>query len=304
MATLVIAEQELATRSAVAAAQQLSLPVDVLVMGQNCQAFAKEISSLKGVSRVFCVDDPLFSYLLAENCAEQILAMAKDYSHIVATTNTLGKGVMPRVAARLDVELISEVIRIEDDHTFLRPIYAGNAILKAQSDDPVKVITIRTVAFDPVDKDEPKEVIALKVVSIEQKSVYLSHEENQSKRPDLAEAKIIVSGGQGIGSQEDFQLIENLADQLGAAIGASRAAVDAGYVKNDLQIGQTGKIVAPELYIAVGISGAIQHVAGIKDAKTIVAINQDPDAPIFSVADYGMVGDLYQIVPELTQKLK
>lgn len=309
MSILVIAEHDnselkISTACAVTAARQCGSPVDILVMGYQCEAVAKSAAQIRGVNRVLCADAPSLQYGLAENAAEQVLSVASSYTHILATTNTFGKGVMPRVAARLDVELISEVIQVLSDDTFSRPVYAGNAIATVRSADPVKVLTVRPTAFDAETGDGAAAIENIPPVPDSGKAVYVSREVDKTGRPDLADASIIVAGGQGVGSVDNFRLLEVLADQLGAAIGASRAAVDAGYVKNDLQIGQTGKIVAPELYFAIGISGAIQHVAGIKDAKTIVAINQDPDAPIFLVADYGLVGDLHELVPQLTSLLQ
>lgn len=309
MSVLVIAEHNnselhATTASAVVAAKQCGTPVDILVAGYQCEAVAKAAAEINGVSKVLLADSPALQYGLAENAANQILSVASSYSHIIAPTSTLGKGVLPRVAARLDVEFISEVIRIISEDTFQRPVYAGNAIATVQSLDRIKVLTIRPVAFSVQEEAAGNAPIEnLPPVSDTKKTVYLSRKIEKTNRPDLTVAKTIVAGGQGVNSAEDFKLLEVLADKLGGAIGASRAAVDAGYAGNDLQIGQTGKIVAPDLYFAIGISGTIQHVAGIKDAKIIVAINQDIDAPIFSVADYGLVGDLHVILPELIEKL-
>lgn len=309
MSILVIAEHDnselkVSTASTVTAALQCGSPVDILVMGFQCEAVAKAAAQISGVDRVLLADGPSLQYGLAENAAEQVLSLSPSYTHILAPATTFGKGVMPRVAARLDVELVSEVIQVFSADTFSRPVYAGNAVATIRSSDPVKVVTVRPTAFAAADREGRAVVEIIPAVPDTGKAVYLSREVDKTGRPDLADARVIVAGGQGVGSGENFRLLEVLADQLGAAIGASRAAVDAGYAKNDLQIGQTGKIVAPELYFAIGISGAIQHVAGIKDAKTIVAINQDPDAPIFLIANYGVVGDLRELVPQLTDLLQ
>ncbi|MGZ5817394.1 MAG: electron transfer flavoprotein subunit alpha/FixB family protein, partial [Burkholderiaceae bacterium] len=240
---------------------------------------------------------------LAENIAEQILAIASSYSHILAPATAYGKNILPRVAAKLDVGQISEITKVDAPDTFERPIYAGNAIATVQSSDAIKVITVRTTGFDAAATEGAAAVEQIVAVSDSGKSAFVSKELAKSDRPELTAAKIIVSGGRGMGSSDNFKILEPLADRLGAAMGASRAAVDAGYVPNDWQVGQTGKIVAPQLYIAVGISGAIQHLAGMKDSKTIVAINKDPEAPIFSVADYGIVGDLFEVVPALVKEL-
>lgn len=308
MSILVIAEHDnrelkISTACAVTAALQCSSPVDVLVMGYQCEEVAKAAAKIRGIARVLLADAPSLQYGMAENAAEQVLSVASAYTHILAPATTFGKGVMPRVAARLDVELVSEIIQVFSEDTFSRPVYAGNAIATIRSFDPVKIMTIRPTAFAAAEMDAAAAIENITPVPDTGKALYLSREVDRTGRPDLADARVIVAGGQGVGSPENFRLLEVLADRLGAAIGASRAAVDAGYVKNDLQIGQTGKIVAPELYFAIGISGAIQHVAGIKDAGTIVAINQDPDAPIFLAADYGLVGDLHELVPELTDLL-
>jgi len=309
MSILVIAEHDnselkISTASAVTAAAQCGNRIDILVMGHQCEEVARAAAAISGVTRVLLADAPSLQYGLAENAAEQILSLASGYSHILAPATAFGKGVLPRVAARLDVGQISEIIRVVSADTFERAIYAGNAIATIRSFDPVKVMTVRTTAFFPAAAGGAAVVEKVAAVADSGKSACVSREIGRTGRPDLAVAKIIVAGGQGIGSAENFKLLEALADELGAAIGASRAAVDAGFVKNDLQIGQTGKIVAPELYFAIGISGAIQHVAGIKDAKTIVAINQDPHAPVFLAADYGVVGDLHELVPQLIAQLR
>ena len=310
MAALVIAEHDnqslkAATLNAVAAALQCSSEVDVLVVGSGTDAAATAAAQVTGVRKVIQVDASNLADQLAEPLAAQILSIASNYSHLLAPATANGKNVMPRVAAKLDVAQLSDITRVLSADTFERPIYAGNAIATVQSSDPVKVITVRTTGFDPVAATGGSATIE-KLAAAESKSSssFVGRELTKSDRPELTAAKIIVSGGRGLGSGEKYQeLIAPLADKLGAALGASRAAVDAGYVPNDYQVGQTGKIVAPQLYIAVGISGAIQHLAGMKDSKVIVAINKDPDAPIFSVADYGLVADLNTAVPELTKAL-
>ena len=308
MPILVIAEHDnhslkSVTSSAISAALACGQDVHLLVAGYQCRQAADEAATIAGVAKVLLADAASLEHGLPENTAEQILSVASTYSHLVAPATSFGKAVMPRVAAKLDVEQISEVTKVISADSFERPIYAGNAIATVRSFDPIKVITVRTTAFAPAEKGNSAPIETVAAVSGSNKSVYQSRRTDKSSRPELSSAKIVVAGGQGVGSAENFRLLEQLADKLGAAIGASRAAVDAGYVANDLQVGQTGKIVAPDLYIAIGISGAIQHVAGIKDAKTIVAINQDPDAPIFLSADYGIVGDLNELVPQLVAAL-
>ena len=310
MSALVIAEHNnlslnAATLHTITAAVQCGGDVDVLIAGNAADAVAIEASKIVGVRKVIHIDASDLGDQLAEPLAAQILAIANHYSHILAPATASGKNVMPRVAAKLDVAQISDITKVVSSDTFERPIYAGNAIATVQSIDPIKVITVRTTSFDPVRvSGGSAEITKLAPVSSPGKSVFISRDLNQSERPELAGAKIIVSGGRGLGSGEAYQeLVLPLADKLGAALGASRAAVDAGYVPNDYQVGQTGKIVAPDLYIAIGISGAIQHLAGMKGSKVIVAINKDPDAPIFSVADYGLVADLFTAVPELTKAI-
>ncbi|HEY4542089.1 MAG TPA: FAD-binding protein [Noviherbaspirillum sp.] len=308
MTALVIAEHDNAslkgsTLNTVTAAAQCGGDVHVLVAGANCGGAAEAASKLAGVTKVLVADAPHFAEGLAENVAEQALAVAAAYSHILAPATAYGKNILPRVAAKLDVGQISEITKVESPDTFERPIYAGNAIATVQSSDPVKVITVRTTGFDAAATGGNAAVETISTVADSGKSAFVSREMAKSDRPELTAAKVIVSGGRGLGSGDNFKILEPLADKLGAAMGASRAAVDAGYVPNDWQVGQTGKIVAPQLYIAVGISGAIQHLAGMKDSKTIVAINKDPEAPIFSVADYGLVGDLFEIVPQLVKEL-
>ncbi|MEN3290935.1 MAG: electron transfer flavoprotein alpha subunit, partial [Burkholderiales bacterium] len=277
--------------------------VHILIAGHNCGAAAEAASKVAGVSKVLVADAAQFAEGLAENIAEQALALAKAYSHILAPATAYGKNILPRVAAKLDVGQISEITKVDSPDTFERPIYAGNAIATVQSTDPIKVITVRTTGFDAAATGGSAAVENVTPVADSGKSAFVSREVAKSDRPELTAAKVIVSGGRGMGSGDNFKILEPLADRLGAAMGASRAAVDAGFVPNDWQVGQTGKIVAPQLYIAVGISGAIQHLAGMKDSKTIVAINKDPEAPIFSVADYGIVGDLFEIVPQLVKEL-
>ncbi|MFJ3055526.1 electron transfer flavoprotein subunit alpha/FixB family protein [Herbaspirillum sp. NPDC087042] len=308
MTALVIAEHDNAslkgsTLNTITAAVQAGGDVHVLVAGSNAKAVADAAAQVAGVAKVLLADGAQFADGLAENVAEQVLAIAKDYSHILAPATAYGKNILPRVAARLDVGQISDITKVDAPDTFERPIYAGNAIATVQSIDPIKVITVRTTGFDPAALGGSAAVESIPAVTDSGKSSFVGREVAKSDRPELTAAKIIVSGGRGMGSSESFKILEPLADKLNAAMGASRAAVDAGYVPNDWQVGQTGKIVAPQLYIAVGISGAIQHLAGMKDSKVIVAINKDEEAPIFSVADYGIVGDLFEVVPELVKQL-
>jgi electron transfer flavoprotein alpha subunit len=308
MATLVIAEHDNAslkgsTLNTVTAAAKCGGDVHVLVAGHNAGAAAQAAAQIAGVSKVLHADAAYFAEGLAENVAEQVLTIASGYTHILAPATAYGKNILPRVAAKLDVAQISEITKVESADTFERPIYAGNAIATVQSTDSIKVITVRTTGFDAAATGGSAAVESVAAVADSGKSAFVSREVAKSDRPELTAAKVIVSGGRGLGSADAFKVLEPLADKLGAAMGASRAAVDAGYVPNDWQVGQTGKIVAPTLYIAVGISGAIQHLAGMKDSKTIVAINKDPEAPIFSVADYGIVGDLFEIVPQLVTEL-
>jgi electron transfer flavoprotein alpha subunit len=308
MTALVIAEHDNAhlkgsTLNTITAAAQCGGDVHVLVAGHNCGRAAEMATQIAGVAKVLVADAPQFADGLAENVAEQALALASSYSHILAPATAYGKNILPRVAAKLDVSQISEITKIDAPDTFERPIYAGNAIATVQSTDAVKVITVRTTGFDAAATGGSAPMENVTAVADSGKSAFVSRELAKSDRPELTAAKIIVSGGRGMGSGENFKILEPLADKLGAAMGASRAAVDAGFVPNDWQVGQTGKIVAPQLYIAVGISGAIQHLAGMKDSKVIVAVNKDPEAPIFSVADYGIVGDLFEIVPQLVAEL-
>ncbi len=310
MTALVIAEHDNqsikgATLNTVTAAAQCGGDVHVLVAGANAQAAAQAAAKIAGVAKVLLADAPYFGEGLAENVAEQVLAIASDYSHILAPATAYGKNVLPRVAAKLDVAQLSDITKVDGPDTFERPIYAGNAIATVKSSDKIKVITVRGTAFDPAAAEGgTASVDTVPAVADAGISQFVSREVTKSDRPELTAAKIIVSGGRGVGSGENYtKVLTPLADKLGAALGASRAAVDAGFVPNDYQVGQTGKIVAPQLYIAVGISGAIQHLAGMKDSKVIVAINKDAEAPIFSVADYGLVGDLNTVVPELVAAL-
>lgn len=309
MAALVLAEYDqqslkAATHCTVSAAKQCANEVDILVVGHDVDAIIQNAAKIEGVRKVLYANAPHFVNQLPEVVAEQILALAADYEYFLAPATANGKSVMPRVAAKLDVAQLSDITKVVSADHFERPIYAGNAIATVQTIDPKKVITVRTTNFDAAAADGSSSIETISPVEPFAASQFVGRELTKSDRPELAAAKIIVSGGRGLGSAEKYkELIEPLADKLGAALGASRAAVDAGYVPNDYQVGQTGKIVAPQLYIAVGISGAIQHLAGMKDSKVIVAINKDPDAPIFGVADYGLVGDLFTLVPELTASI-
>ena len=308
MTALVVAEHDNAslkgsTLNTITAALACGGEVHVLVAGLGCSGAAEAAARITGVTKVLVADAAPFADGLAENVAAQVLSMASAYSHILAPATAYGKNILPRVAAKLDVGQISEITRVDAPDTFERPIYAGNAIATVQSADAIKVITVRTTGFDAAPEGGSAAVENVTAVADSGRSAFVSRELAKSDRPELTAAKIIVSGGRGMGSGDNFKILEPLADKLGAAMGASRAAVDAGYVPNDWQVGQTGKIVAPSLYIAVGISGAIQHLAGMKDSKTIVAINKDPEAPIFSVADYGLVGDLFEVVPQLVTEL-
>ena len=310
MAVLVIAEHDHgtlkgATLNTVAAGQKIGGEIHVLVAGNNADGAANAAAQIPGVAKVLNAEAPHLGEFLAENVAALVVSIAKGYSHILAPATSNGKDVSPRVAALLDVQQISEIISVESPDTFVRPIYAGNALATVKSKDATKVITVRATGFDAVAKtggNAPVEALAAPADS--GLSSFVSREVSKSERPELTSAKVVVSGGRGMGSGENFKLLEPLADKLNAAMGASRAAVDAGFVPNDWQVGQTGKIVAPDLYVAVGISGAIQHLAGMKDSRVIVAINKDEEAPIFQVADYGIVGDLFKVVPELVEELK
>lgn len=309
MVTLVIADHDnkelkSATLNAVTAAARFGADVHVLVAGKSCDGVASSAAKVAGVAKILVADDAAYEHPLAEVIAPLVVKLAADYDVILASATTSSKNFMPRVAALLDVAQISEIIAVDGPDTFKRPIYAGNAIATVQSSDKKKVITVRGTAF-PVAAAEGGSATIEKIAASGNPGIssFVGQELSKSERPELTSAKIIVSGGRGMGSGENFKLIEDVADKLGAAVGASRAAVDAGFVPNDYQVGQTGKIVAPQLYLAVGISGAIQHLAGMKDSKTIVAINKDEEAPIFQVADYGLVADLFQALPELSKEL-
>ena len=305
MAILVIAEHNngvlgAATLNTVAAAQKIGGDIAVLVAGQNVGGVAEAAAKIAGVARVLVADDAAYAHQLPENIAPLVVSIAQNFTHLLAPATTNGKNYLPRVAALLDVDQISEIVEVLGADTFKRPIYAGNAIATVQSSAPIKVISVRTTGFDAVSAEGGSASIeALGEVFDARSSTFIGEELAKSDRPELTAARIVVSGGRGMGNGDNFKILYALADKLGAAVGASRAAVDAGFVPNDMQVGQTGKIVAPQLYIAVGISGAIQHLAGMKDSKVIVAINKDEEAPIFQVADYGLVGDLFELVPEL-----
>ena len=292
-----------ATAHVVAAAQAIGGDIDVLVAGEGVQAAAEAAAKLDGVSKVRVADNAVYAHQLAEPMGALLVELADGYTHVLASASTTGKNVLPRLAALKDVSQLSDVIAVDSADTFKRPIYAGNAIATVKSDDALKVITVRTTGFDAVGTSGSATVEAVDVVVENSQSSFVKEELAASDRPELGGAKVVISGGRGMGNGENFKLLDGIADKLGAAIGASRAAVDAGFVPNDMQVGQTGKIVAPDLYIAVGISGAIQHLAGMKDSKVIVAINKDDEAPIFQVADYGLVGDLFEILPEFESKL-
>ena len=308
MAVLLIAEVnggELSvdsTAKALTAARQMG-DVTVLCVGSGCSSAAEAAAKLDGVSKVLCAQNDAYGHDLAEPVAALIVSLAGDYSHIVAPSTSASKNILPRVAALLDVMVISEVTAVIDAETFERPIYAGNAIQTVKSTDATKVATIRTSTFDASGEGGAAPVTSIDAAGDPGLSSWVEDKVAESDRPELTSAGVVVSGGRGVGSQEDFKIIEDLADTLGAAVGASRAAVDSGYAPNDWQVGQTGKVVAPDLYVAIGISGAIQHLAGMKDSKVIVAINKDEEAPIFQVADFGLVGDLFDVVPQLTAKL-
>lgn len=309
MSILVIAEHDnaqlnIATLNSITAAQQIGGDIHVLVAGESCQNVAEEASKIAEVNKVIIADNSAYGHFLAENIAPLIAEIGSSYSHILATATTTGKNIMPCVAALLDMQAISDISAVVSEDTFKRPIYAGNVIATVQSSDAVKVLTVRATAFDAASGEGGSASIeSLDSAHNPQTSSFESEEMAESDRPELTAAGIVISGGRGMGNGENFDMLYNIADKLGAAVGASRAAVDAGYVPNDMQVGQTGKIVAPDLYIAVGISGAIQHLAGMKDSKVIVAVNKDEEAPIFSVADYGLVADLFTAMPEFESGL-
>jgi len=309
MSILVIAEHnnievKSSTLNTISAASKLGGEIEVLVLGSNIDNISKEISSYQHVSKVIFIDSEKFENAIAENFEPVILSLAEKYSHILAPATTFGKNIMPRVAVKLDVAQISDIVNIESEDTFIRPIYAGNALATVKSKDTKKVITVRPTSFDVVAKEGGSGIVEQINFDIgESKVEFIDREESKSDRPELSTARIVVSGGRGLQSAENFKLISDIADKLNAAIGASRAAVDAGYVSNDYQVGQTGKVVVPDLYIAVGISGAIQHLAGMKESKIIVAINKDEEAPIFNIADYGLTADLFEALPALSTEL-
>ncbi|MBB1324024.1 electron transfer flavoprotein subunit alpha/FixB family protein [Pseudoalteromonas sp. SR45-1] len=308
MKTLVIAEHDNGalkpeTSKTINAAVKMGFPIDVLIAGNNLSAMSSQVASIDGIANVLVADNSVYEHQLAESMSDLVLSLSDTYSHIVASATTTGKNFMPRVAALLDVAQISEIIAVVDADTFKRPIYAGNAIATVKSLDSKKVITVRASSFDLQGEQSAVAITSIDTVSDSQLSSFVSVEQTESERPELTAASVVISGGRGMQNGENFALLNGIADKLGAAIGASRAAVDAGFVPNDMQVGQTGKIVAPNLYIAVGISGAIQHLAGMKDSKVIVAINKDPDAPIFQVADYGLVADLFEVLPQLESAL-
>ena len=309
MSILILAEHDNVSLSAnilnvVDAANKIGGDIHILIAGYNCGNVCEQAAKISGIDKVIKADAPELEHGLSENVAPIMVDMAGTYTHVLSAASTYGKNIMPRISALLDKQQISDIIEVESPDSFKRPIYAGNAIATVQSMDDIKIITVRASAFDKVDNEGGSAIIE----DISSKgdsglSEFVGQEISESERPELSSANIVVSGGRGVGSKEDFALIEKLADKLGAGVGASRAAVDAGYVPNDYQVGQTGKIVAPDLYIAIGISGAIQHLAGMKESKIIVAINKDEEAPIFSVADYGLVADLFDAVPEMIEKL-
>jgi electron transfer flavoprotein alpha subunit len=308
MTILVIAEHNNAelktdTHKVVAAAAAIGGDIDVLVAGSGCGGVADSAAKLAGVGKVLVADNACYEHQLAENVSLLVAELGKNYTHVLTAASTTGKNFLPRAAALLDVAQISDIIRVESADTFVRPFYAGNAIATVKSNDAIKLITVRTSAFDAVEETGSAAVEAVASAHDAGISSYVSSELTVSERPDLGSARVIVSGGRGMQNGDNFKMLEEVADKLGAGVGASRAAVDAGFVPNDMQVGQTGKIVAPELYVAVGISGAIQHLAGMKDSKVIVAINKDPEAPIFQVADYGLEADLFDAIPELNSKL-
>ncbi len=308
MGILVIAEHEngklsAATRAAVGAAQKIGGDIDMLVAGKGIGEVVKQAQGLAGVKQVLAKDDASYEHPLAENFAPLIEEVADAYSHVLAAATTFGKDVMPRVAALLDMQQISEITKVVDADTFVRPIYAGNALETVKSSDKIKIITVRATAFDKAADGGNAPVVEVPAVGVPSTSRFVKMDAAKSDRPELTSARVVISGGRGLGSKENFKILDGIATKLNAALGASRAAVDAGFVPNDWQVGQTGKVVAPELYIAVGISGAIQHLAGMKESKVIVAINKDENAPIFEIADYGLVGDLFTILPELEKAL-
>ena len=309
MSILVLAEHnnidiKSSTLNTISAASQIEQEIDVLVTGFQCEELAKKIAKCEKVSKVIFVDNEKLKNPIAENIEPIVLSVAEKYSHIMAPATTFGKNIFPRIAVKLDLAQISDVIKIISNDTFMRPIYAGNAIATVKSNDKTKIITIRPTSFDPVETSGGSDVVESLEFETQNNSVeFIDREESQSERPELSTARVVISGGRGLQSAENFKLLNEIADKLNAAVGASRAAVDAGYVSNDYQVGQTGQVVVPDLYIAVGISGAIQHLAGMKESKVIVAINKDEEAPIFNVADYGLNADLFEALPQLSSEL-
>ncbi|HCG8265594.1 TPA: FAD-binding protein [Vibrio parahaemolyticus] len=308
MKNLIIAEHDnnqlhADTLKVVNAASQAGQDNTLLVVGYQCEDVAQQASQVDGIAKVICIDDESLVHQFAENVAPVVVGLADSFDGIWANSSSKGKDLAPRIAAKCGVGQISDIVQVVDDKTFIRPIYAGNAFAKVTSNDSLRVVTVRASAFDPVACNSQVDIEHQQTSAQSPVVELVSIDKTVSERPELTAAEIVISGGRGVGSKENFELIEKVADKLGAAIGASRAAVDAGFVANDLQVGQTGKIVAPKLYIAVGISGAIQHLAGMKESKVIVAINKDPDSPIFEVADYGLVGDLFEILPQLAEQL-
>ena len=309
MSILVLAEHnnidiKSSTLNTISAASQIEQEIDVLVTGFQCEELAKKIAKCEKVSKVIFVDNEKLKNPIAENIEPIVLSVAEKYSHIMAPATTFGKNIFPRIAVKLDLAQISDVIKIISNDTFMRPIYAGNAIATVKSNDKTKIITIRPTSFDPIETSGGSDVVESLEFETQNNSVeFIDREESQSERPELSTARVVISGGRGLQSAENFKLLNEIADKLNAAVGASRAAVDAGYVSNDYQVGQTGKVVVPDLYIAVGISGAIQHLAGMKESKVIVAINKDEEAPIFNVADYGLNADLFEALPQLSSEL-
>ncbi|MBE3974747.1 electron transfer flavoprotein subunit alpha/FixB family protein [Vibrio parahaemolyticus] len=308
MKNLIIAEHDnnqlhADTLKVVNAASQTGQDNTLLVIGYQCEEVAQQASRVDGIAKVICIDDESLVHQFAENIAPVVVGLAEGFDGIWANSSSKGKDLAPRIAAKCGVGQISDIVQVVDDKTFIRPIYAGNAFAKVTSNDSLRVVTVRASAFDPVACNSQVDIEHQQTSTQSPVVELVAIDKTVSERPELTAAEIVISGGRGVGSKENFELIEKVADKLGAAIGASRAAVDAGFVANDLQVGQTGKIVAPKLYIAVGISGAIQHLAGMKESKVIVAINKDPDSPIFEVADYGLVGDLFEILPQLAEQL-
>tara|TARA_B100001250_G_scaffold305725_1_gene267649 strand:- start:1408 stop:2361 length:954 start_codon:yes stop_codon:yes gene_type:complete len=309
MSILILAEHnnlevKSSTLNTISAASKITNEIEVLILGFNIENISKEISNYQNVTKVLFIDSEKFEHSIAENIEPVVVSLAEKYTHIFAPANTFGKNVMPRVAVKLDVAQVSDIVSVESEDTFVRPIYAGNALATVKSKDSKKIVTVRPTSFDVVAKEGGSGIIeSINFDSTEHNVEFIDREESKSDRPELSTARIVVSGGRGLQSAENFKLIRDIADKLNAAIGASRAAVDAGYVSNDYQVGQTGKVVVPDLYIAVGISGAIQHLAGMKESKIIVAINKDEEAPIFNIADYGLSADLFEALPQLSSEL-